>query len=193
MNTNIDFDEWRQLWQGDADGGSIAAELRARAVRETRRQRFRLLASVLVTVVIGGGAAARAMSSAQIDDVVLAVEAWLFIAVSWAGFYWIDRGTWRPLGDTTSAFLDVAIRRCRSAFTGTLFIALMYVVQLAAVLSLKAHYSAADPATLLQSWPMAFFGWIGVPILAAASLWYIRRKMVELRRLIALRQDVAGA
>lgn len=190
MNSNTDLEQWRQLWQRQPDSGVVAAALRDRAMRETRRQRLRLLASVLVTVVIGGGTAARAIGSGKADDVVFAAEAWLFIAVNWAATFWIARGTWRPLGDSTSAFLDVAIGRCRSALNATLFVVVMYVLQLAVVLWLKAQYSATDSATLLRSWPVAVFGWAGVPILAAASLVYSRRKRTELERLIALRRDV---
>jgi hypothetical protein len=193
MNSNTDLDEWRELWQGGPGTGSIAAELRERALRERRRQKLRLLASSLVTVVIGGGVAARAIGSGDADDFVFAAEAWLFIAVSWAGTLWIDRGTWRPLGDSSSAFLDVAIDRCRGALKATFFIVVMYVLQLAAILWLKALYSAADPATLFRSWPVVLFGWAGVPILVAASVFYVRRKRAELDRLIALREDVVGS
>lgn len=192
MNSNTDLDEWRELWQGEPGTGSVAAELRERVLRETRRQNLRLLASILVTVVIGGGVAARAIGSGDADDLMLAAEAWLFIAVTWAGTLWIDRGTWRPLGDSTSAFLDVAIGRCRSALKATFFIVVMYVLQLAVVLWVKGLNSGANPATVF-TWPVVLLGWAGVSILVAASAFYVRRKRAELDRLITLRRDVVGS
>jgi len=189
MNSNTDLDKWRELGQTEPHGRSVAAELRERVVREGRRQTTRLLASVLVTVVIGGWVAARAVGSAGADDVVFAVEAWLFIAISWAGSLWIDRGTWQPLGDSTTAFLDIAIRRCRSALKAVRFAVVMYLVQLAAILFLKGLYSPGGPAMILGASPVVLFGWIGVPLLVAASVWFTRRKTTELHRLITLRQE----
>ena len=173
MNSNTDLDKWRELWQTEPPGRSVAAELRERVVREGRRQRIRLLASVLVTVAVGGSAAARAVGSAEADDIVFAVEAWLFIAVSWTGSLWIDRGTWQPLGDSTTAFLDVAVGRCRSALKAVRFAAFMYLVQLVVVIALKALYSTGDLATVLARGPSCSSGGL------ACRCWAPRRSRLR--------------
>ena len=62
-------------------------------------------------------------------DVLLAIETWIFIVVIWAGSLWIARGTWRPLADTTAAFVEVSIRRREANLRGATFGACAYVVQ----------------------------------------------------------------
>ena len=190
MDSNTDLDKWRVLWQTDPSRKRpTVAELRDRVMRETRRKRMMLLAPMVVTVAIGGWMTARALGSGRVDDVVLAVEAWLFMAVIWTGSLWIDRGTWQPLGDSTGAFLELAIRRSESTLRAMRFGVFMYLIQLTAVLSWKVYSSGADPATLLRSWSAVVLGWIGLPFLIGLSVWYTRHKMTERHRLIALREE----
>jgi hypothetical protein len=188
MNANVDIDAWRQLWQASADGPG-AADLRDRVARETRRQKIAMIGPVLVTIVIGGWTLLRGYASPGFDNVLLAVETWLFIAVAWLGGLWIDRGTWRPLSDSTSAFIDISIRRCEAALRGLKFLAVMYVVQLAFVLFWKLQFSSIGFAELMTSWPVIVLGWIAGPALFGFVVWYDRAKRAELSYLLDLRRS----
>lgn len=191
MNQNVEIDQWRLLWQARADGPN-AADLRDRVGRETRRRRAALVLPVMVTVMIGGWMTARALTNTTLEDLVFAVETWLFIAVTWAGALWIDRGTWRPLGETTSAFLEISIRRCRSAIDGRRLGVCLYVVQLAVLLALKRFLSGIGWLELVTVWPVIAIGWIGLPVFLIASSWFVRRKRRELGRLLELRGQLTG-
>jgi hypothetical protein len=191
MNPDLDLDTWRSLWQAGSDGPA-AADLRDRVARETRRRTVALIAPVLVTVGIGGWTAGRAILAPDIEHVVLAVETWLFIGLIWAGSLWIDRGTWRPLGDTTAAFVEISIRRCRSTLNGLRFGAVMYAAQFLFLLLWRRHYLSLDWPTVLTSWPVILLGWVGGPILWWGAVWYRRRKAAELEQLIDLRRQLSG-
>lgn len=191
MNQNVELDQWRLLWQARADGPN-AADLRDRIERETRRRKAALVLPVLVTVIIGGWMTARAVTDTTVEDIVFAVETWLFIAVTWAGALWIDRGTWQPLGETTSAFVEISIRRCRSAIDGMRLGAGLYLGQLAVLLMLKRSLSAIGWLELVTAWPVIVLGWIGLPLFLAASTWFVRRKRTELRRLLEMRGQFSG-
>jgi len=186
-NSNNDLEGWRTLWHAESDEASFVVAMRDRAIRHSRWKRISLLGPIGVTAVIGAWVVGRALRSGSVDAVVLAAEAWLFILAMWAGSLWIDRGTWKPLASTTRAFLDLEIRRCRSALTAARFGVVMYFVQLVGVLGVKAYF-ADDPATVLVSWPVVLLAGIGGPLLVGLALRYSRRKAFELRKLIQLRE-----
>src|SRR5262249_50886706 len=50
MNTNMELDAWRRLWQARGDR-LVPADLRDRVERETRRRTIALIAPVLVTTI----------------------------------------------------------------------------------------------------------------------------------------------
>ena len=189
MNPHIEMEAWRLLWRAQSDGRA-AADLRERVARETRRKRVVLIWPVIVTIAIGGGTAWRANVSAHFEDVLLAMETWAFIAVIWTGALWLERGTWRPLGDTTAAFVDLSIRRCQSALAGVRFAGVVYVVQLVIILLWQFRYAPSGPALILISWPVVVLGWLGVPGFAAFGVWFSRRKRAELRHLLDLRRQL---
>jgi hypothetical protein len=189
MNPQVELEAWRLLWQSQP-GGEAAADLRERVARETRRKKVLLICPVLVTISIGGWTALRAIASARFEDVVLAIETWLFIVVIWVGALWLERGTWRPLGDTTAAFLDLSIRRCQSALAGVRFAGVVYIVQLAVILIWQLRYSPTGPALILSSWPLVVLGWLGVPAYVAFGVWFSRGKRGELRHLLNLRRQL---
>ena len=191
MNQDIDLDRWQRLWRARSEGPT-ADDLRDRVERETRRRTWALLPPALVTVVIGGGRAARAVATGTVADIAYAVETWLFIAATWAGALWISRGYWQPLGQTTAAFVEISIRRCRAVINAMRLGVALYAVQLAATLALHGHFSAAGWAVLLTSLPMIVIGWLGVPLALLVALLVVRRKAKELAGLLELRRQLTG-
>lgn len=69
------------------------------------------------------------------------------------GVLWISRGDGKPLGQTTAAFVEISIPRCRAS---------------------------AEWPVLLGSLPMIAIGWVGFPMAIVAATVVIRRKRSEL-------------
>lgn len=191
MNQNADLDQWQALWQARSDGPT-AADLRDRVEREHHRRRFALILPVLVTLVIGGTMAGRALTSGAAEDVIYALETWLFIAVTWAGALWADRGSWRPLGNTTASFVEISIHRVEATIRGVRLGACLYIGQLFVMLTLKRALSSMEWLDVLTSWPTILIGWIGLPLFLAGTAWLVRRKRQELNGLLEVRRQLLG-
>jgi hypothetical protein len=189
MNANIEIDAWRGLWQSRSDALS-AADLRDRVARETRRRIVALVIPVLVSLGIGGWMLARAVEAPDFDNLLLAAETWTFIAATWAGSLWISRGSWRPTADTTAAFIDISISRCRATLRGLRLGAILYAAQFSFGLFWKLRYTSVTLTDLATSWPVVVLGWLGGPILLACFIPYARAKSTELEYLRDLRRQV---
>lgn len=189
MSSDMELENWRKLWQ-DAAASTIEPEtleqLRRRVVRETRWAKWSLVAPILVTIGVGGGMILRALRSDEPIDVVLAVETWVFIAVTWVGSLWVARGTWRPLADTTAAFIDVSIRRRQANLRAVKLGVCLYMGQLAAVVFVLA---AMSPDGMAPEFPI---GAVAVGALGGAGLYYwIRdRQQPVLEHLAALKRQL---
>lgn len=193
MSNDVELESWRRQWQGGAPPTAATngvEQLRRRVLRETRLIKWSLIAPLLVTFGVGGAMILRALRTEQPLDVWVAVETWIFIAVIWAGSLWIARGTWRPLADTTAAFVDVSIRRREANFRGAIFGLCLYVAQLAFTVVVLGSASPVGVAGLLQSGFMIVAGWIGVPLALAVLYWYRRRQRRDLERLRALKRQL---
>jgi hypothetical protein len=193
MSTDVELENWRRQWQSAAQPAARAdaiEQLRRRVLRETRRLKLNLIWPILVTIVIGGAMIWRALRSGQSLDAWLAVETWIFIAVIWAGSLWIARGTWRPLADTTTAFVDLSIRRREANFRGAIFGLCLYVVQVGFIVLALGPASPGGMVGLLTSGFMIVAGWIGVPFGLAVLYWFRRQQRRELERLHELKRQL---
>jgi hypothetical protein len=169
----------------------LAGELKRRVTRDARLMKLGLIAPVLVTLGIGGGFTALALTfpSAAVG-VVLVAEVWLFILVTWAGCLWLARGTWRPLAETTAAFIDLSIRRCRSNLRTATFGAWLYVGQLGFMLLWKFSSTSIELMALITAWPVILIGWLGVPAFFAWRSWFVRRQRARLDHFLELRRQL---
>ena len=197
MSRDAEFTAWRRQWQTTppcADTPAWAAAISERVARQSRLMRVGLIGPILVTIVIGGLMLLRAVSSGTRLDLALAVESWLFIALVWAGSLWLARGTWRPIGQTTAAFVTVSIWRCESDIASIRLGVALYVGQLALTTLLIAMFRdpPLDARALLFSWPMIVIGWIGLPVFVAWSFGYLRRRRAERARLLDLQRQLAS-
>ena len=195
MSTDMELDRWRREWRGGPDQpaqAQAAEELRRRVLRDTRRIKLMMIMPVLVTIAIGGFVVLRALRTGQVVDLVLAVEAWLFIVVVWIGSLWIGRGTWRPLADTTAAFVDVSIRRREANLTAASFAAYLYGLQLLFIVLAKIIDSSGAMLAVLTSGPVIVLGWVGVPLFLAGIRWFRRRQRAELEHLREVRRQLVS-
>jgi hypothetical protein len=195
MTTDVELESWRRHWQGRsvaALDAEAAERLRRRVLRETRWLKLSLVIPILVTLGIGGAVILRAVRTGQPLEVVLAVETWGFIVVVWAAALWTARGTWRPIGETTAAFVAVSVRRREANLRGSTWAVCLYVFQLLFIVLTLAAASPAGIMPILTSKYFVLIGWIGVPSGLAALFWFRRRQRADLERLRELERQLRG-
>jgi hypothetical protein len=195
MSNDVELQKWRQQWQAEPRTPARAEEverLRRRVLSETRWQKLGLIAPFFVTFGVGGGTLLMALLTQQTVQIVIAIETWIFIAVCWIGSMWLARGTWRPLADTTAAFVEVSIRRRESYIGGATFGMCLYVLQLVFVAVLLHFATNARAIDVLTSPQMIVIGWIGLPSALAGGYWFRRRQRAELERLLELKRQLQG-
>jgi hypothetical protein len=194
VTTDTELTQWRRQWRGEPPESASRAEeaerLRQHVLRGTRRAKLSLIAPISVTVGVGGGMTLLALRGEHPLHLALAIETWVFIAVIWAGCLWIARGTWRPLADTTAAFVDISIRRRIANRRGATFGLCLYVFQLLIMKLIVGRMTSASLVDSLTSPHMIMFGWIGLPIICVAFYRFRRRQRAELARLLELERQL---
>ena len=195
MSVDGELERWRQQWQNRSDSAvdAVAVErLRRQVLRETRWSKLALIVPMLVTVGGGGAVVWRALRTGQTLDLLLAVESWLFIIAVWVVSLWIARGTWRPLADTTAAFIDVSMRRRQANIRGCALGASFYVFQWLFMVAVIAAVSPGGIVGVLTSNVVIVSGWIGMPTILAGLYWFSRRQRADLERLRELKRQLQG-
>ena len=193
MTTDVEMDIWRQHWQADT---IVPVDLRRTVERQSRLMKIGVISDLLVTIVMGGGTSAWALRSPESDVVLVAAATWLFLAVAWAFVLTANRGLWAPSALDTAAYLDLSVRRCRSALTTTWFAAGLFLCEVGFGLGWVYSRSAKGQTPLL-SWllfssPRIDFVWICTVAFFGAVMWYRGKKRAELARLLVLRKETDG-
>ena len=132
MTTDIELEEWRQQWQIEEP---IPPELRRRVERQSRLMKIGLVGDSIVTIVIGGGSTAWAVLSKDSGMGLVAVAAWLFLAVAWTFVLVSNRGLWKPSAVDTATFVDLSVRRCQTAIAAVWFAGALFLAEIAFGLS----------------------------------------------------------
>jgi hypothetical protein len=199
MNSVAELAVWRRQWGAQSDvpnNANWAEDLKRRVTRDSRLLKIGLIAPILVTIGIGGAVIAWALTAASPANVVLIGEVWGFILVTWAGSLWLARGTWGPLAETTAAFIDLSIRRCRSNIRVATFGAWLYVGQLGFMLFWKLYSTSIELSALITAWPVILIGWIGLPAFFVWRFWFVQRQRATLDHFLELQRQLqlgAGA
>jgi hypothetical protein len=192
MNIDAELDTWREQWQSE---NTVPLDLRRRVERESRFMKLLLIADIMVTVLIGGGATAWAVRSPQPDVILLAVATWVFVAAAWTASLTINRGVWSPSALNTAAFLDLSIARCRGRLAAIRFGAGLFVCQLVFCLG-WIYQHAPEQHTPVAAWllfssiPIDFV-WVFTVAFFGFLFWYRRKKRVELTRLLDMARPTA--
>ena len=129
MNVDSELDLWRKDWLTPIMPPS--PDLRRKVGRQTRFMKFMLAMDILATIAVGGFYTGWAVIYRASDTALLAAATWIFIAVAWAFRLVNWRGQWAPSALSTSAFVDLSIRRCRARIAAVTFGAVLYVCELA--------------------------------------------------------------
>jgi hypothetical protein len=186
MKLDAELELWRDQWQASPEAPELTG-LRKRVARESLYMRMMLTADILVTLVIGGATIALALRSPRPATAILAAATWLFIATAWIFGLSNRKNAWSPSASTTSAFLDLSIRRSRGNLRAVKFGALLYAIEMAFCLSWLIHESGHFSKTLIIVVTVITL------ILAAALIIYRKRKRTDLNYLLQLQQDLTAA
>ncbi len=193
MNADTELEQWRDEWKAAA---CAPVDLRASVERQTRTMRLAVMGDVLVTVVFGGGTIAWALRSPQPDVILLATVTWVFLAAAWAFAMVVNAGKWRPAAMTTSAFLDLSIRRARARVATTTFGALLGVCEIVFGLVWVYHHTAERAPVarwlLFSSVPMDVV-WVFTAAFFGLLFWYRRKKQAELEYLLEMQGEISAA
>jgi hypothetical protein len=190
---DTELEGWRQSWQSET---AVPADLRNRVQRQTLWMRIALVADILVTLTMGGGTTLLAIRSPRPEYLILAAATWFFLMAAWAFSLVARRGTWQPpLAETTDAFLDLSLRRCRAQLAGVWFCAALYLAEIA--FCLAWIYRESPPRGL--SW--GAWLWFGSPTIDGVwaltvavmigLFWFRKRKLAELQSLAELRAELS--
>lgn len=109
MNVDNELEMWRREWQAN----SVPIELVRRVERQSIAMRQYRWAEKVVTVVFGVGSIGWAFAMPGVITTAFAVGIWVFLLFAWAFALKHTKGLWEPSAPTTTAYLDLSIRRCR--------------------------------------------------------------------------------
>lgn len=186
--------EWMSDWQV---GPEPEPEVRDAIRRRVRRQSRKLVLYTAGELTLGLLMLAFVIRTAVARPVFfnVAAMAGLALAILWAVTYslWSSRGTWRPAAETTTAFLDLSILRCRRRLNALRAGWWLLAVELAIMipwLHLLLRSGGAN-APLTPGYAAAFGFLILVASLAVAFLIVAKRKARrELREIEELQRDL---
>jgi hypothetical protein len=190
--TDPQLELWRQQWQSET---TVPLDLRRQVARQSRLMKIGLILDTLVTLVMGGGTTAWAMRSSQPDIVLIPVATWLFLAAAWTFVLTANRGNWAPSGLDTAAFLNLSIRRCRTALSTIWFAVALFVCEIAFGLAWAyTHTTPPRPSLLTWLWFSSLridIVWMCSLAFLAGILWYRKKKQAELASLLDLLAEMS--
>jgi hypothetical protein len=112
-----ELEMWRQQWQGRPE---VVIELIRRVERETTQMRLGWLALLLPAAVVTGVTVLVAIKP-NVGGILFAAGLWLIMGIGvWLGKR-SQKGLWLPAAETTAAYLELSIERCRRTQQGFRF------------------------------------------------------------------------
>jgi len=190
MNADVELEIWREQWQTEE---TIPVDLRKKVEKQSRWMRIGVVGDIAVTVVIGGGSTAWTLMSKDSGITLVAVASWLFLGAAWTFVLTANRGLWSPSSLDTAGFVDLSIRRCRSALRAVWAACALFIVEIVFGLSWAYTYSNVRPPLL--KW--LFFGslridlvWLCTATFVGMVIWFRNKKRSELEELLRLREEI---
>jgi hypothetical protein len=140
--TDNELDIWRRQWHSQP---AVPIDLIRKVERQTVYMKLQRLA-LIAPLSIGVGTVVLAVMMPTIPWILLAVGTWVFILIG----LWFEmqnsKGIWVPAAETTAAYVDLSIERCRrqmSAFRYFfVFAPLLTAFVMVAVFQVLASYDA---------------------------------------------------
>lgn len=186
MSAGLDHElqAWQREWREQPLAAASVADLAASVHRGTVLARGWTIAAAVLTLGSVFPLILRAARGATDGRFVAGLL--LFVALIWVSTLWLARGTWRPRDESTAAFLDVAIRRCRAAMWGAPVGIVLYVTEIAYVLVSLHRIEGGDWASQLRSPGLIVVAFVVGPLYIGGQTWYSLRQRGQLRRWRAL-------
>jgi hypothetical protein len=105
-----EFQAWRRQWH---DQPAMPIDLIRKVERETMRMWMGVI-SHIVPVIIGIVTIIGAIANPNALSILFACGLWVFMVIGWV--YGVKRmkGVWSPAAETTAAYIELSIARCRS-------------------------------------------------------------------------------
>jgi hypothetical protein len=107
--TDDELEVWRRAWHSQP---AIPIELIRMVERKTVEMRMDWH-SQIAPALIGVGTIVAAVIQQTVPWILLAIGTWLFIILGWVFIITLRRGVWAPAAETTTAYVDLSIERCR--------------------------------------------------------------------------------
>src|SRR5262249_33436883 len=109
-----ELDLWRKQWCGQP---AVVMDLIRRVERETVQMRMRWV-TLLVPAAVATVATVQVATKPNTGGVLFVAGLWLFIGIT----AWLVkrnlRGVWTPAAETTAAYIELSIERCRRVKRG---------------------------------------------------------------------------
>lgn len=183
MTPNHELESLRQQWRTQASPAIDVATLRQWVAEDSRTNRRTLVIVTLGTLLMLGYTLVRALRSDEPNTWVSVVFVTCFAVLVWLVALALSRGTWRPRDESTAAYLDLSIHRCRSVIVAAPIGIVFYVAGLVGSLIWRQRMLGVEWQQLLQAPEMIIAGWIGAP---AYAIGMIINAQVQRRRLAIL-------
>lgn len=189
-------DEWR-AWSADwrnAHAPQVVDEPALRRHVEAYRRRMILVIGVEVLITVAGlaGTALAVSTLSYPASAAWATASLLFIAIVWTFALWNRRGTWRPVADTTDAFVELSYLRYVRQLRSVRFVLVVVGATAAGLLAWISWRLAQRPVVIPAT---ELVRRVAVPSLILVSyvvwaVWYRRRAQRHLAELAPLRESL---
>jgi len=186
-----ELEVWRRQWRGQPE---VPIDLIRKVERQTVYGRIGLLANVL-PLLIAIATSVAAFNNPNPLSILFACGLWVFIFMGWLFGIRNSKGTWAPAAQTTAAYVELSIARCRSYLNSFRFTVVMSI--LLTVFVLVGMYEMLSSAGRLQrrasyeAVALSFLWTIGVISFVLFLLSRKRRKTkIELAYLLDLQHKL---
>lgn len=199
MSTDAEreWESWALEWRSE-EGSTPAAIGRAEIERRVRRQNVRLrLLAVADAFVVTGFLALSGYMAVRIPDplmIVWAAAVWVFTFVALAFTIRNRRGIWAASAETTSAYLELSVERCRRKVRTARFGMQLLAAEIVFLLLWGTWEMAAHPERLAERPGRLLLRYGLIALFAAGTIaWatlYRRSALREMTRIEEIRRGM---
>jgi hypothetical protein len=107
--TDDELEVWRRAWHSQP---AVPIDLIRKVERETIAMHREWILQI-APGLIGVGTVIAAVIMQTLPWILLAVGTWLFILIGWRFIVENAKGVWAPTAETTAAYVELSIERCR--------------------------------------------------------------------------------
>lgn len=186
-----ELEVWRRQWRGQPE---VPIDLIRKIERQTLYARIGLLLNILplsIAIVVSVGA----FMNPNPLSILIACGFWFFNFMGWLFGVRNSKGTWAPAAETTAAYVELSIARCRSYLASfrfmVVFSTLLTVFVLVAVYEALSSRGRLQTSASYEAVALSFLWTMGVMSLVLFLYDRKRRKTkIELAYLLDLQHKL---